>query len=146
MGKPLPRVRMAGRVLDLPANWSLFPSLYTEGRDLRQENGGVPSRNEDRGVWGGWWNLLPQAPRQRPGSVAAQLLKILVNPLSQSDIASARSSHPDGQVGQYLSSLFRKLGNAEHQPLEKGSQCRSMENSSIIHIDPRAPHIGVFLA
>lgn len=111
---------------------------YTVGRDLRQEKGVVPRRNED-GVWGGWWNL-PQAPRQRPGSIAAQLLKTLVNPLSQSDIASTRSSYPDGQVGQYLSSLFRELGNAEHQPPEKGSQCRSMENSNIIYIDPRAPH------
>lgn len=82
---------------------------YTIGRDLRQEKGVVPSRNEDR-VWGGWWNLLPQAPRQRPGSIAARLLKILVNPLSQGDIASAWSSHPDGRLDSTSLACSGSLG------------------------------------
>lgn len=63
-------------------------------------------------------------------------------PFSHGDIVSALSSHPGGQVGQYLSGLFWKLGNAEYQPPEKRSWCRSVENSNIIYIDPGAPQVG----
>lgn len=79
----------------------------------REEKGIIPGRNEGKG------------PREvKPSSLISKLeprLSSCMAPesagqspiFSQSSIARAWSSHRNGQVGQYLSGLFWKLGKVK---------------------------------
>lgn len=88
----------------------------------REDKGAVPGRNEDRGsgeVRGASAQSSKAEPRLYSCTAPERAGKSPI--FSQGGIASAQSSHPDGQVGQYLPGLFWKLRNAEHQPPETGS-------------------------